>query len=283
MVAGERHRHRVARDDLAVARPTAPRRERADRQDRRLRRVDDRGEAVTPNMPRLETVNVPPPSSGGVIVPSRTRSASARVSRAISPSDFGRRRRPSARPARSSARAPRARRSPASAAAAAVAVAAVGARVLAQRERAGLDDHVVVSWRAPARASCLSSPRSATHASMSISICSANSGIVAFDSAIRRAIVCCVRVSSTIVVSPFAVATPRAGCRGAGGASGACAAAPRLRCCAAAARRLRRAASVRPLLWPHVGLHDPSSRPAAGHAVRSTPRSLRSVARPGTP
>ncbi len=41
-----------------------------------------------PYMPRLETVNVPPPSSGGVIVASRTRSASARVSRAISPSDF---------------------------------------------------------------------------------------------------------------------------------------------------------------------------------------------------
>ena len=33
------------------------------------------------------------------------------------------------------------------------------------------------------------------------------SGIVAFDSAIRRAIVCCVRFSSTIVVSPLAVAT----------------------------------------------------------------------------
>ena len=43
---------------------------------------------LTPYMPRLETVNVPPPSSGGVIVPARTRSASVRVSRAISPSDF---------------------------------------------------------------------------------------------------------------------------------------------------------------------------------------------------
>src|SRR5277367_240987 len=37
--------------------------------------------AVTPNMPRLETVNVPPPSSGGVIDASRTRSPSARVAR----------------------------------------------------------------------------------------------------------------------------------------------------------------------------------------------------------
>ena len=41
-----------------------------------------------PNMPRFETVKVPPPSSGGVIDPSRTRSISARVSRAISPRAF---------------------------------------------------------------------------------------------------------------------------------------------------------------------------------------------------
>ena len=34
-------------------------------------------------MPRFETVKVPPESSGGVIVPSRTRCASARVSVAI--------------------------------------------------------------------------------------------------------------------------------------------------------------------------------------------------------
>ena len=53
-----------------------------------------------------------------------------------------------------------------------------------------------------------SSERSATQASMSTSICSEKSGIVAFDSAIRRAIVAWVRVSSTTVVSPFAVATP---------------------------------------------------------------------------
>jgi hypothetical protein len=44
--------------------------------------------SVTPNMPRFETVNVPPDSSGGVTAPARTRSASARPSRAISPSDF---------------------------------------------------------------------------------------------------------------------------------------------------------------------------------------------------
>ena len=44
--------------------------------------------SVTPNMPRLETVNVPPESSGGVTALARTRSASARASRAISPSDL---------------------------------------------------------------------------------------------------------------------------------------------------------------------------------------------------
>jgi len=43
---------------------------------------------VTPYMPRLETVKVPPPSSGGRIELSRTRSARARVVRAISPSDL---------------------------------------------------------------------------------------------------------------------------------------------------------------------------------------------------
>ena len=46
---------------------------------------------------------------------------------------------------------------------------------------------------------------------MSTSICSEKSGIVAFDSAILRAIVCWVRVSSTIVVSPLAVVTPDTG------------------------------------------------------------------------
>ena len=41
-----------------------------------------------PYMPRLETVKVPPESSGGVISPSRTFSISARAWREISPSDF---------------------------------------------------------------------------------------------------------------------------------------------------------------------------------------------------
>ena len=56
---------------------------------------------------------------------------------------------------------------------------------------------------------------------MSTTACRVKSGIVALDSAIRRAIVCCARVSSTVVVSPFAVATPSAGAAGAGGGAGA--------------------------------------------------------------
>ena len=43
---------------------------------------------LMPNMPRFETLNVPEDSSGGVILPARTRSASARASRLISPSDL---------------------------------------------------------------------------------------------------------------------------------------------------------------------------------------------------
>jgi hypothetical protein len=41
-----------------------------------------------PYIPRLETVKVPPESSGGVTFPSRTFAASARASTAISPSDL---------------------------------------------------------------------------------------------------------------------------------------------------------------------------------------------------
>ena len=59
----------------------------------------------------------------------------------------------------------------------------------------------------PACASVFSSARSSTQRSMSTSALSAKSGIVALDSAILRAIVCCVRDSSTVVVSPFARAT----------------------------------------------------------------------------
>ena len=44
--------------------------------------------ASTPYMPRFETVNVPPETSGGVILPARTFSAAARASRAICPRDL---------------------------------------------------------------------------------------------------------------------------------------------------------------------------------------------------
>ncbi len=98
---------------------------------------------MTPNMPRLETVKVPPESSGGVIVPSRTLPARARASVAIS-----------RRPLRSASKTvgttsascggdgdadvdPRVELE------APVLVGAVGPRELAQRQRAGLDDHVV--------------------------------------------------------------------------------------------------------------------------------------------
>ena len=43
---------------------------------------------LMPNMPRFETLNVPPESSGGLILPSRTLPASPRASREISPSDL---------------------------------------------------------------------------------------------------------------------------------------------------------------------------------------------------
>ena len=43
---------------------------------------------LIPNMPRLEMLNVPAASSGGVICPSRTRAARARASREIWPSDL---------------------------------------------------------------------------------------------------------------------------------------------------------------------------------------------------
>ena len=99
VVAGQGQRHQVGDGDLAVA-DDRPLGHRPDGEDSRLRRVDHGGEVEMPNMPRLETVKVPPESSGGVTVPSRTRWASARVSEAIWRRPLSRRRRRSARPAR---------------------------------------------------------------------------------------------------------------------------------------------------------------------------------------
>ena len=109
-----------------------------------------------PNMPRFETVNVPPESSGGVIGPSRTRSASARASRAISPSGL---RSASNTVGTTSASCDGDRDADVDAPVqleAPVAVGAVDARELAQRERAGLDDEVV-ERRARARSTDASS------------------------------------------------------------------------------------------------------------------------------
>ena len=87
MIAAQRQRQQLALDELAVdaaraARAAAP-----------TPRIAAWGGLITgviaviPYMPRFETVNVAPDSSGGVIVPSRTRSASRRDSAAISASE----------------------------------------------------------------------------------------------------------------------------------------------------------------------------------------------------
>src|ERR687895_282792 len=75
----------------------------------------------TPYIPRLETVKVPPESSGGVTVPSRTRLASQGVAGGHGDPDVD------ARVLLESA----------------VAVGAVGARELAERDRRRLHHHVV--------------------------------------------------------------------------------------------------------------------------------------------
>jgi len=154
-------------------------------------------------------VNVPPPSSGGVIAALRTRSASVCVSRAISPSDSRPRRTPSARPARSPPR-PQRRRSRASAAA----VARAGSCRSPSGARAEASAHAFTTMSlyvgafsrsaapgAPGRAravdlfSCAAAAR-ILHAT---SICSVKSGIVASTPPCAGDR-CCVRDSSTMVV-----------------------------------------------------------------------------------
>ncbi len=82
MVAGQAEpQHRADRN-----RPIPRHRGRSDGSDGEYRRL---GGSITamkssiPNMPRFDTVNVPPDSSGAVTVPVRTRPARARVSAAI--------------------------------------------------------------------------------------------------------------------------------------------------------------------------------------------------------
>ncbi len=61
------------------------------------------------------------------------------------------------------------------------------------------------------RPNCFSCARRSTAPSMSISMSSVKSGIVALDSAIRRATTCCVRVSSATTTSPLAATAPARG------------------------------------------------------------------------
>ena len=70
---------------------------------------------------------------------------------------------------------------------------------------------------------------------MSISVRSVNSGTVAFDSAIRRAMTCWMRVSSWTVMSPFAVPVSVGTAAGAGAGAGAAASGGAARSCAAGA------------------------------------------------
>ena len=116
----------------------------------------------TPYIPRFETVNVPPESSGGVIDPSRTRAASARVSAR----DLAQRLAVGVEHRRDHERVLRGDRDadvhalvelepP-------VAVAAVRARELLQRQRAGLHDQMSLSdgTTSPSPAAALIAARS---------------------------------------------------------------------------------------------------------------------------
>ena len=224
---------------------------------------------VTPNMPRLETVNVPPPSSGGVIDAvahppgQRARLAGDLAERLLVGVEHRRHDERGARRPSPSPRPPP-RRSRASAAAA--------ARRGSCRSRVGYSRsasaHAFTTMSlyvgASAWPSDFNSARSATHASMSISVCSVNSGIVAFASAIRRAIVCWVRVSSRIVVSPLAVLTRRRSAL-AGGATAAGATPRRWRCTGAP---------------PGRRVHGGETPAVAGRRRRPRRRPSRSAARP---
>ena len=217
--------------------------------------------ALTPNMPRLETVNVPPPSSGGVI----DAVAHALGQRARLAGDLAERLLVGVEHRRHDQRAPAGRRSPRPPRRRSRASATAGDRRGSRRSRAGFSRsasaQALTTMSLYVGASAwprdFSSERSATHASMSISVWSVNSGIVAFASAIRRAIVCWVRVSSTIVVSPLAVLTP------------------------SWSRGGRVAWRPAP---SHVRLDDPPARATAGQRAQIDPASrLRFAERPATP
>ena len=182
---------------------------------------------------------------------------------------------------------------------AAVLVGAVGARELAQRQRGRLDDHVVVGGDGAAQrlGRRLELARAAATApSMSTSVAIVNSGTVALDSAIRRAMTCCVRVSSWTLTSPFAVPVSAMLAATAGGgaaAPGGWARRRRRRCGRGLGGRglRRRGAGAARRGRLDVGLHDPPARarcPAAPERSMPCSRAIRratgdALARPPLP
>src|SRR3954447_23730365 len=170
-----------------------------------------------PYMPRFETVNVPPDSSGGVICASRTFVASACTVREISPSDFL-----SASKTVGTTSA---------------SLAAPATPTFTREYSSNLPSLYAPFTRGCSRSAlahafttmslndggfsstCLSRSRSSTQSVMSSSTSSAKSGAVAFDSAMRRETVRCSRVSSWTCSSPRFPASPAGS--GAGGLSSA--------------------------------------------------------------
>ena len=138
VVAGERDRPSARPRANSPSRTTGRWGDRADGEDRRLRRVDHRARScVTPYMPRFETVNVPPAElwRGDRRRRGRARRARRDSARDLPQRPCGRRRRPSARRARRGRRPRCPTLTRAVELEAAVAVRAVGARELAQGER----------------------------------------------------------------------------------------------------------------------------------------------------
>ena len=158
----------------------------------------------TPNMPRFETVNVPSRRSSGWSARRRARVREARVSRRRSrrascvsaSSDDGHEQRVVGRDRDPDVDARVALDR-------AVDVRRVEARKLAQRRGGGLDDEVV-ERRSASPSSARAPRRSAAISDMSTSAETVKTGIVVADSTIRRAIVACVAVSSTMRASPSA-------------------------------------------------------------------------------
>ena len=202
VVARERDVHRRARDDGAVrARPARS----ATSPTARIAACGGLMTALkrrTPNMPRFETVNVPSPSCSAVsdLVARAVRERARLVRRARTPT-CGRRRTRSGRSARrrSPRRCPRSRGCAARRPSSYVAFSAGNSRsasATARTTRSLNDGERVDRGGAPA-------PRAVgAAASMSTSASSVNSGIDARDSAMRRAIVRCVAVSSTGIACP---------------------------------------------------------------------------------